>query len=263
MGISSKRLSGKIVVVTGGNRGIGRAICKEFWDLGATVLMVGRSSAGLDEAEKLIVGSATDPDDKLIKVEWDVSDAEAGARVCQEIGDRFGKVDVLVANAAIFSPGEIGDLHVSQFDELVAVNLRGTFLASKYMMPLLKKSGAARAIFVSSVTGYLTGEVGMGAYAATKAAQVGLMRTMALELARTGGTANAVLPGNVLTDILASKGEEIVETVRRSIPLGRLGTPQDISSLVAFLASDGASFISGQAIVVDGAQTIPELPGIF
>jgi 3-oxoacyl-[acyl-carrier protein] reductase len=140
----------------------------------------------------------------------------------------------------------------------MGTNLRGTFLSVKACLPHLKKSGEGRVILTSSITGPVTGFPGWSHYGATKCGQLGFMRTACMELAKYGVTVNAVLPGNIITEGLADLGEEYLRTMAESIPLKRLGTVDDIGNAALFLASKEAGYITGQTIIVDGGQIIPE-----
>jgi 3-oxoacyl-[acyl-carrier protein] reductase len=145
-----------------------------------------------------------------------------------------------------------------QLEEVLGVNLKGTFYAVQAALPALEQSGHGRVIVTSSITGPITGYTGWSHYGASKAGQLGFIRSAALELAKARITVNAVLPGNIITEGLGDLGEDYLRTMEASIPLGRLGSIEDIAHAALFLASDEASYITGQTLVVDGGQTIPE-----
>ena len=172
----------------------------------------------------------------------------------------FGGVDILCANAGIFPPVKLEEMSESAWDDVFATNLKGMLFSIKAALPHLKKSPAGRIVLTSSITGPLTGYPGWSHYGATKAGMLGFMRTAAIELARFKITINAVLPGNVLTEGLSDLGQAYIDTMAASIPLKRLGTAGEIGHAVAFLASEEAGFITGQTLVVDGGQTLPESP---
>jgi 3-oxoacyl-[acyl-carrier protein] reductase len=177
--------------------------------------------------------------------------AEAAARA-------HGGIDILCANAGIFPQAKIEDLSVEDWDHVMATNLKGTFLPVKICMPFLKKSDQGRVVLTSSITGPVTGFPGWSHYGATKAGQLGFMRTACIELAKYGITINAVLPGNILTEGLIALGEDYQKSMAASVPLKKLGTVEDIGYAALFLASKEAAYITGQTIIVDGGQILPE-----
>jgi 3-oxoacyl-[acyl-carrier protein] reductase len=172
--------------------------------------------------------------------------------------DRNGGIDVLCANAGMFPQAPLEDMTPEQWDEVLTTNLKGTFLAVKAALPHLKKSGEGRIVITSSITGPVTGFPGWSHYGASKAGQLGFLRTAAIELAKYGITINAVMPGNIITEGLEGLGEDYLRTMAASIPLKRLGRVEDIGYAALFLASKEAGYITGQTIVVDGGQILPE-----
>ena len=247
-------IAGRSVVVTGGSKGIGKGIARVFARNGARVTVVSRN---INEAEACAEqlrregGSAighsadvTQPGDMQV-----LADAAAAAH---------GGIDVLCANAGIFPQAKIEDLTAEDWDHVMATNLKGTFLAIKYCLPHLKKSNQGRIVITSSITGPVTGFPGWTHYAATKAGQLGFMRTACIELAKYGITVNAVLPGNILTEGLIELGEAYQNSMAATVPLKKLGTVEDIGYAALFLASKEAAYITGQTIIVDGGQTLPE-----
>jgi 3-oxoacyl-[acyl-carrier protein] reductase len=244
-------IAGRSVVVTGGTRGIGKGIASVFARSGARVLITGRdaqtATAAADEigASYLVADVARKADCELV------------AAAAQE---RFGGLDVLCANAGIFPSARIADMAEDDIDRVLGTNLKGTILTVQACLPLLADSGRGRVILTSSITGPITGYPGWTHYGASKAGQLGFMRTAAIELAASGITVNAVLPGNIMTDELASLGEEHTAGMTAAIPMRRLGTIDEIGYTVLFLATDEAGYITGQTIVVDGGQVLPEFP---
>ena len=172
--------------------------------------------------------------------------------------DRHGGLDVLCANAGIFPPAKLEEMSSEQWDEVLDTNLKGTFHAVRACVPYLKKSNQGRIIITSSITGPITGFPGWTHYGATKAGQLGFMRTACIELAKHGITVNAVMPGNIITEGLAGLGEDYLKTMAASIPLKRLGTVEDIGYAALYFASREASYVTGQSIIVDGGQILPE-----
>jgi 3-oxoacyl-[acyl-carrier protein] reductase len=165
---------------------------------------------------------------------------------------------VLCANAGIFPDSKLVDMTEEDIDQIFATNVKGTMLSVKACMPALEKSGHGRVIVTSSITGPVTGFPGWSHYGATKAAQLGFIRTACIELAKRGITINAILPGNVVSEGLDELGPEYRAQMEASIPLGRLGDVSEIGATALFLATDEAGYITGQTIVVDGGQTVPE-----
>jgi 3-oxoacyl-[acyl-carrier protein] reductase len=242
-------VAGRSVVVTGGSRGIGRGIAAVFAAAGADVTIVGRDRAALDEtAAALKVGTCV----------ADVSRVDDCRRMASFVTERSGGIDVLCANAGIFPESPLAGMSEVEFDAVFAVNVKGTVFSVQACTDALAASGHGRVIVTSSITGPITGFPGWSHYGASKAAQLGFVRTAAIELARKRITVNAVLPGNVLTEGLVAMGEDYIASMTASIPLGRLGDVADIGHACLFLASDEAGFITGQTLVVDGGQVLPE-----
>jgi 3-oxoacyl-[acyl-carrier protein] reductase len=241
---------GRSVLVTGGTRGIGLGIAKGFAEAGDRVVIVGRDEARAREAARTVPG-----------VEWavgDVAEAADCARVVDQVVRSTGGLDVVCANAGVFPSSPLVSMSQDELDRVVDTNLKGTVLTVQAAVEALAASGRGRVVITSSITGPLTGYSGWSHYGATKAAQLGFMRSAALELAPRGITVNAVLPGNVRTEGLEEMGPDYIERMRAAIPLGRIGEVADIAAACLFLAGSGASFITGQTIVVDGGQVLPE-----
>ena len=172
---------------------------------------------------------------------------------------RYGGVDVVCANAGVIPDTTIGDMDTSAWDQTMAINVKGTFLTVKYALPYLKLSSFGRVVLTSSITGPITGFPGWSHYGASKAAQLGFMRSAAMEMAAYGTvTVNAVMPGNIMTEGLAELGETYLAGVREVIPLGYIGAVRDIGYACLYLASKEAAFVTGTTLVVDGGQTVPE-----
>lgn len=172
--------------------------------------------------------------------------------------EAHGGLDILCANAGIFPAAKLEDMSAEQWDEVLGTNLKGMFLSIKACVPYLKKSDGGRVIITSSITGPITGFPGWTHYGASKSGQLGFMRTAAIELAKYGITVNAVMPGNIKTEGLDGLGEDYLATMAASIPLKALGDVEDIGNAALFFASKEAAYITGQSIVVDGGQTLPE-----
>lgn len=247
-------LKGKRVVVTGASKGIGKGIAKVFAGYGCKVALLARGEAEGQAAAKEIATAGGE----ALFVKADVLDKDGLAAAAAIVARAFGGIDVLCANAGIFPSAKIEEMTADQWDGIFAVNARGMLFSVQACLPELKKSGAGRIILTSSITGPVTGYPGWCHYGATKAAQLGFMRTAAVELARHGITVNAVLPGNIATEGLQALGEDYAKTMAASIPMKRLGSPADIGNAAAFFATDQAAYITGQALVVDGGQILPE-----
>ena len=247
-------VEGRSVVVTGAGSGIGKGIAQVFGKHGAKVLAVARTEeniAATAEAINHAGGSASHMVGDVTN--WD--DMKAMAATAAE---RHGGIDTLCANAGIFPLTRLEDMDPDEWDHVMATNLKSSFLCVKACLPHLKNSDYGRVVLTSSITGPMTGVPGWTHYGATKAGQLGFMRTACMEVAKYGITVNAVLPGNTLTEGLIDLGEDYLTKMAASVPLNKLGTVEDIGYAVLFLASKEAGYITGHTLVVDGGQIIPE-----
>jgi 3-oxoacyl-[acyl-carrier protein] reductase len=250
-------VAGRSAIVTGGTRGIGKGIARVFAGAGAKVLLVGRSSDGAAAAAAALNAEFDGPA-LVTGFAADVSTVAGCRSIADAAVERHGGIDVLCANAGIFPDRKLADLTEADVDEVFATNVKGTIFAVQACTDALAASGHGRVVLTSSITGPITGYPGWSHYGASKAAQLGFLRTAALELAPQRITVNAVLPGNVITEGLTDLGEDYLRSMEASIPLGRLGAVEEIGTACLFLASDGAAYITGQTLVVDGGQTLPE-----
>lgn len=247
-------LKDKSVLVTGGSKGIGKGIARVFAEAGCKVLITGRhENVAKEAASELSKGSA-----KVAAFAADVTDYKSMQAAADFAVKTHGGLDILCANAGIFPQVKIEDMTDETWDITVDTNLKGTFLSVKACLPALKKSGQGRIIITSSITGPVTGFPGWTHYGATKAGQLGFMRTACMELAKFGITVNAVLPGNIATEGLADLGPDYEKTMAASIPLKRLGRVEDIGYAALYFATREAAYVTGQTIIVDGGQIIPE-----
>jgi 3-oxoacyl-[acyl-carrier protein] reductase len=243
-------VAGRAVVVTGGTRGIGKGIASVFARNGARVLITGRDEAAGTAAVQETGAIAFVPADVAVKADCE--------RVAVAARETLGGIDVLCANAGIFPEARLTEMTEADLDRVLSVNLKGTVLSVQACLPQLAASGRGRVIVTSSITGPITGNPGWTHYGASKAGQLGFMRTAAIELARDGITVNAVLPGNIMTEGLSGLGEDYIAGMTAAIPMRKLGSVEDIGYAALFLATDEAAYITGQTIVVDGGQVLPE-----
>jgi 3-oxoacyl-[acyl-carrier protein] reductase len=244
-------LKGKSVIVTGGSKGIGRGIATVFARHGAKVTITARGEAALKQAAAEIDG------DVSYEV-CDVADWDSVQSMVGNVARTQGGVDVMCANAGAFPQTKIVDMDPAEWDEVMATNLRSSFLCVKAAIPHFEKAGKGRVVLTSSITGPITGFPSWAHYGASKSGQLGFLKTAAMELSRYNTTINAVMPGNIYTEGLQDLGQEYLDTMAASIPLKRLGDVEDIGNAALFFASDEAAYVTGQQIVVDGGQIIPE-----
>jgi 3-oxoacyl-[acyl-carrier protein] reductase len=250
-------LSGRSVIVTGGSKGIGKGIARAFVGAGADVLLAARDEATLEAAAGELGQGAEGRVETIVADVARVEDCRRLAATAQEL---FGRIDVLCANAGVFPDKPFVDLTEEDVDAVLACNLKGTMFSVQACVPALEASGHGRVVVTSSITGPITGYPGWSHYGASKAAQLGFLRTAAIELAPRRITINAVMPGNIATEGLDDMGEDYIRATEAAIPQRRLGTVADIGNAALFFASDEAGFITGQTLVVDGGQVLPESP---
>ena len=246
-----QRLDGQGAIVTGSARGIGRGIATVLASEGARVAI---ADVNLDAAR------ATASELGGIAIEVDVTDASSLRAMAARALDEFGRLDILAANAGIYPTALIDEIDEPEWDRVNDLNARGAFFALQACVPAMRERGYGRIVLTSSITGPVTGHPGYAHYGASKAAMLGFMRSAAIELATSGVTVNAVMPGNVKTPGLDEAGEEHQRQMMASIPLGDFADPADIGWAVRFLASPEARYITGQTLIVDGGQVLPETP---
>ena len=218
------------------------------------MVLMARGREGLDA-----VAADLDPD-RTMAIAGDVTSRKDLERTVDAARQRFGRLDVFCHNAGIYPATPLEDVTLEEWHTVIDTNLTSTLLAVQACAPVMREQRYGRIILVSSITGVRVGYPGLSAYSATKAGMLGFMRTAALELAPFGITINGVEPGSIRTEGLAELGEEAIASMIEHIPIGSLGEPEDIAHTALFLASDGARFITGQSVVVDGGQTLPEIP---
>ncbi|MDZ5474132.1 3-oxoacyl-ACP reductase FabG [Bacillus sp. 31A1R] len=247
----SHSIKGKTVVVTGGSKGIGKGIAQVFAKHGSNVAIVARD---LNVANR----AAADIGSNVKAFYGDVTDGDSMKIVARGINQTFGSIDVVCSNAGIFPSATLENMKSKDWDIVMNTNTKGTFHTVQACLPYLKQAEYGRIVITSSITGPVTGYPGWSHYAASKAAQLGFMRTAALELAGDNITVNAVMPGNILTEGLEGLGQDYLDEMAASIPMKKLGSVEDIGYAALFLASKEAGYITGQTIIVDGGQILPE-----
>lgn len=244
------RLSGRSALIVGAARGIGRGIAERFVGEGARLVL-----ADADPEAGAATAAALDAH----FVAADISRPEDAEAAVAATVEAHGRIDVLVQNAGIYPWTLIENTSPEEWDRVLAINLRGCFLAARAALPHMRAQGGGRMLFTSSVTGPQVSSPGHGHYAASKAGINGFIRSAAIEFAGYGITVNGVEPGNILTEgVRAHRSPEFIRSMEQAIPLGRLGTPRDVANAFLFLASDDAGYITGTTILVDGGQMIPE-----
>lgn len=242
------RLDGKVAMVTGSTRGIGRAIAQAFAEAGAAVAVIGRDQARSEEAAAAIGGVAKG-------FACDVTQNDSVTACVEAIEGSLGVIDILVNNAGVTRDNVFLRLQDADFDLVLEANLKGAFRTIRAASRGMMKRRWGRIINISSVVG-LIGNRGQANYAASKAGLLGLTKTIARELAGRGVTVNAIAPGFIETDMTAALTPEQREALSKQIPLERLGSPADVAAAALFLASEGAGYITGQVLVVDGGMVM-------
>jgi 3-oxoacyl-[acyl-carrier protein] reductase len=247
--MAERALDGQVAIVTGGSRGIGRVLCERLARDGARIIVTARSEDGARACADALPGSGH------LGVACDVSDRAAVDSLVKRVETEVGAVDILVNNAGVTADNVLVRLADEDWDRVLDTNLRGAFLMIRAVARGMMKRRAGRIINITSVVG-LTGNRGQVNYAASKAGLIGLTKSVAKELASRNVLCNAVAPGFIETDMTAELGEAAREALQQQIALGRLGSPEDVAGVVAFLAGPDAAYITGQVIVVDGGMVI-------
>ncbi len=237
-------------VITGGSRGIGRGIAIELGNRGANVVVNYRSSDG---AAQEVVETVETAGGSAIALQADVADYDAVESMCEEINSAFGSVDVLVNNAGITLDRKFSNMSRSEWEAVIDVNLTGVFNCTHCLFDDLRAANHGRLINISSVVGQ-QGNYGQANYATTKSGLFGFTRTLALEMAESGSTANCIAPGFVETDMLETVPERVRDHILERIPLDRFATVDDVTGIVRFLASPESSYMTGQVLAVNGGM---------
>ncbi|NLK95809.1 MAG: 3-oxoacyl-[acyl-carrier-protein] reductase [Clostridiales bacterium] len=245
-------LNNKVAIVTGAAKGIGKAIAIKLASKGINIVLNYRSSE--DEAIK-VENEIKTFGVEVLRVKGDISKIEDVENLINSAKEKFGKIDIMVNNAGITKDTLLLRMKEEDFDSVIDVNLKGVFNCLKTITPIMVKQRAGKIINLSSVVG-IVGNAGQVNYAASKAGVIGMTKSLAKEIGARGITVNAIAPGFIETDMTEVLGEKYKEEVKNGIPLKRLGKPEDVANVVAFLASDDANYITGQVIHVDGGMVM-------
>ncbi len=245
-------LTGKTAIVTGGSRGIGRAIALCLAAEGANVAVI---YAGNTAAAEETLQAITDKGGKAISIQCDVANEDAVTAMVKQVKEQFGSVDILVNNAGITRDGLLMRMKTADWQAVLDTNLTGTFFCTKAVTKFMMKQRSGAIVNLTSVVG-LTGNAGQANYAAAKSGIIGFTKSVAKELASRGIRANAVAPGCIDTDMTAVLSDAVKEEMLKTIPLGRVAQPEEVAKAVLFLVSDCASYITGQVLNVDGGMVM-------
>ncbi|MEW6636829.1 MAG: 3-oxoacyl-[acyl-carrier-protein] reductase [Actinomycetota bacterium] len=243
---------GRVAIVTGGGRGLGRAIVLRLAREGANVVVSYRSN---DEAARETAEAVREAGAKCELVKGDVASPEDVKALFGAASETFGRLDILVNNAGITRDNIMMRMKDDEFDDVISTNLKGTYLCTRAALRPMVRARWGRIVNVSSVVG-LVGNAGQANYAASKAGIIGFTKSVAREVAQRGITANAVAPGYVETELTGSLPADVKEAIRAQVPMGRFGEAEEVAELVAFLCGEGAGYITGQTIAVDGGMTM-------
>ena len=251
MPVKCCNLNDKVAIVTGASRGIGEAIAKQLSSCGAKIILIARNSDQLVAVKETIISKGGIAE----SMAGDVSNLNSFSEIVTNTIDKWDRIDILVNNAGIARDNIIMRMKEDDWDSVMNINLKGCFNGIKSVARPMIKNKAGRIINITSVIGQI-GNAGQSNYAASKAGIMGLTKSMAKELGSRNITVNAVAPGYITTDMTNELNDEVKEQMKSSIPLGRLGTPDDVANLVCFLASDEAGYITGQTFNVDGGMVM-------
>lgn len=245
-------LKGKTAIVTGAAKGIGKAIALKLASLGANIVLNYRSS---EEAAIEVENQLKEYGVEVLRVKADISKIDEVEKIINEAKERFGSIDIMINNAGITRDTLILRMKEEDFDSVINTNLKGVFNCMKCISPVMVKQKYGKIISISSVVG-ISGNAGQVNYAASKAGVIGMTKSLAKELGSRGITVNAIAPGFIETDMTGVLNDKLKEEAKKNIPLRKLGNPKDVANLVGFLASEEASYITGQVINVDGGMVM-------
>jgi 3-oxoacyl-[acyl-carrier protein] reductase len=249
-----KSLKGRVAVITGAASGVGLGIASVLAREGAIVAIVDIDDTAASAAAEGLRDEGCD----AIAIAVDVVDRAAVDEMVATLVEGHGRLDIVAANAGIYPASEIAALTDREWDRVMDINVKGALHSIQSALPIMRRQAYGRIVLTSSITGPIVGQPGMSAYAASKAAMLGMMRSAAIELSTEGITLNAVQPGNVRTPGFVKLGPDYERDMVKAIPLGRLAEPEDVGWAVRFFASEEAGYITGQTLVIDGGQVLPE-----
>jgi 3-oxoacyl-[acyl-carrier protein] reductase len=254
--LAEERLKNRVALITGGSQGIGKGIAEVFTNQGAKVIIISRTKTKLENVTEEISRNGG----HIRYMVADITKANDMKKVVDKIVKQYGRLDILIHNAAGLYPyKKLQDMSYEEWREALKTNLDAVFLVTKSVLPQMQKQKYGRIVYTSSISGPRVGLPGKSHYTAAKAGLTGFMKTIAIELASDGITVNAVEPGNIETEgLLAKNSTEAIKARISPIPMKRLGTAHEVAYAHLFLASDEAEYITGQSIIVDGGQTLPE-----
>ncbi|OED34914.1 3-oxoacyl-[acyl-carrier-protein] reductase [PVC group bacterium (ex Bugula neritina AB1)] len=242
-------LKDRVAIVTGSSRGIGFSLARGMAQQGATVVLSGTNEVTLQKAANTILDEVSDA--KIDFMSGDVSVSSYGADLVQYVLKKYGKIDILINNAGVVEDSLLLRMRDDQWDKVMAINLRGAFLLTKAVLKPMIKARYGRIVNMSSIVGVI-GNPGQSNYSASKAGLIGFSKSVAREVAARNVNVNVVAPGYIDTDMTKNLSENLIEKVKKNIPQGRLGTPEDLCGAILFLTSEHSSYITGQVIHVDG-----------
>ena len=243
-------LSGSVALVTGASRGIGAVIARRLAEAG---VKVGVNSLSSPESAEEVVSSIISASGEALLVEGDVAQEEPAKSTIQQVVSHWGRIDILVNNAGINRDRLLLRMNTDDWDQVIQVDLRGAFLCTRFVMPHLIKQRSGRIVNISSVVG-ISGNPGQANYAAAKAGLIGFTKSVAREVASRNVTVNALAPGYIATGMVEKLSEAAREKILSRIPMGRFGVAEDVSEAVVFLCSNGASYITGEVLTIDGGM---------
>ena len=256
----SINIKGKIAIVTGASRGIGEGIAKVFSTEGATVICAARSTVDGDR----VVKSINQNGGSAIFIQADIRLEADCKRLINTVVEKYGRLDIMCHNAGIYPDELMEDMSIETWDDTINTNLRSCFLLTKPCVKVMRAQKSGRILFTSSITGPNVAQARLAAYSSSKGGINAFIKAASLELAKDGITVNAVSPGNIVTEsMMKLHGEDGAKEIAKIVPAGKLGDTADIGYAMVYLASDQAKFVTGQAIVVDGGQILPEDPDSF
>lgn len=245
------RLKDKVSIITGAGKGIGQATAYKFAQEGAKVIVADIDEASINETVEKIKANGGE----ALGLKVDITKMESVEEMVNKVIKTYGKIDTLVNNAGIIADGQLYKMSSEQFDRVIKVNLYGTYNCAKAVVNIMKEQKSGVILNASSIVG-IYGNFGQTNYAATKFGVIGMTKTWAKELGRSGIRSNAVCPGFVATSILDPMPEKVIKAMEDKVPLKRLGKPEELANVYAFLASDEASYINGAVIEVSGGVVI-------